>query len=82
MKTHDLFSQDIKKYVLCKWKDRVAAKRKNNIVYEIYCSNCEALCFESLKSSSDKQRRSVRNCDHGKKWNCNILLGSRAESFW
>lgn len=59
-----------KKDVFCKWKNTVATKAKNNIVYEIYCSNCQALRFGearlSLKSSSDKQRRSVKNCDYRK----------------
>ena len=53
--------------LLCKPKDRVATKDKNNIVYEIDCSNCEAVYFDeskrSLKSRSDEHRRSARNCD-------------------
>ena len=40
---------------------------KSNIVYEIYCSNCESVCFcKSIWSSklrSDEHKRSVRNCD-------------------
>ena len=43
--------------LLCKPKDRVATEDKNNIVYEIDCSNCEAVYFGeskwSLKSRSD-----------------------------
>ena len=53
--------------LLCKPKDRVAIEDKNNIIYEIDCSNCQAVYFDeskrSLKSRSDKQKRSVRNCD-------------------
>ena len=47
-------------------KDRVATEDKNNIVYEIDCSNCQAVHFgesnRSLKSRSDEHKRSVRNC--------------------
>ena len=50
--------------LLCKPKDRVATEDKNNIVYEIDCSNCEAVYFgeskRSLKSRSDEHKRSVR----------------------
>ena len=53
--------------LLCKPKDRVATEDKNNIVYEIDCSNCEAVYFgESkrfLKSRSDEHKRFVSNCD-------------------
>ena len=53
--------------LLCKPKDRVATEDKNNIVYKIDCSNCEAFYFGeskwSLKSHSDEHKRSVRNCD-------------------
>ena len=53
--------------LLCKPKDRVATEDKNNIVYEIDCSNCEAVYFgeskRSLKSPSDEHKRSVRNCN-------------------
>ena len=53
--------------LLCKPKDRVATEDKNNIVYEIDCSNCEAAYFgeskRSLKSRSDERKSSVRNCD-------------------
>ena len=44
--------------LLCKPKDRVATEDKNNIVYEIDCSNCQAVYFieskRSLKSPSDE----------------------------
>ena len=53
--------------VLCKPKDRVATEDKNNVVFEIDCSNCEAVYFgeskRSLKSRSDEHKRSIRNCD-------------------
>ena len=53
--------------LLCKPKDRVATQDKNNIVYEIDCSNCKAVYFgeskRSLKLRSDEHKRSVRNCD-------------------
>ena len=47
--------------LLCKPKDRVATENKNNVVYEIDCSNCQAVYFgeskRSLKLSSDKQKK-------------------------
>ena len=53
--------------LLCKPKDRVATEHKNNVVYEIDCSNCEAVYFSeskrSLQSRSDEHKRSVRNSD-------------------
>ena len=53
--------------LLCKPKERVATEEKNNIVYEIDCSNCQALYFgeskQSSKLRSDEHKRSVRNCD-------------------
>ena len=56
--------------LLCKPKDRVATEDKNNIVFEIDCSNCQAFYFvkskRSLKSRSDEYKRSVRNCDGDK----------------
>ena len=56
--------------LLCKPKDRVATEDKNNIVYEIDCSNCQAVYFgeskRSLKSRSDEHKSSVRNCDCNK----------------
>ena len=51
----------------CKPKHPVATEDKNNIIYEIDCSNCQAVYFgeskRSLKSRSDEHKRSVRNCD-------------------
>ena len=56
--------------LLSKPKDRVATEDKNSIVYEIDCSNCQAVCFgeskRSLKSRSDEHKRSARNCDRDK----------------
>ena len=53
--------------LLCKPKDWVATEYKNNIVYEISCASCEVVFFDdperSLKSLSDKHKRSFRNCD-------------------
>ena len=53
--------------LLCKPKDEVATEDKNNIVYEIDYSNCQAVYFgeskRSLKSRSDERKRSIRNCD-------------------
>ena len=55
--------------LLCKPKDRVDTEDKNNIVYEIDCSNCESAYFGesklSLKSRSDEHKRYVMNfnCD-------------------
>ena len=53
--------------LLPKPKVRIATEDKNNIVYEINCSNCEAVYFgeskQSLKSRSDEQERFVRNCN-------------------
>ena len=53
--------------LLWKPKDPVATEDKNNIVYEIDCSNSDAVYFgeskRSLKSLSDESKRSIRNCD-------------------
>ena len=53
--------------LLCKPKNSVVTSDKNNIVYEIDCSNCQAVSFReskrSLKSRSDEHKRSIRNCD-------------------
>ena len=37
--------------LLCKPKDRVATEDKNNIFYEIDCSNCQAVFFGESKQS-------------------------------
>ena len=53
--------------LLCKPRSRVVTEDKNNIVYQIDCSNSEKVYFgeskRSLKSRSDKRKRSVRNWD-------------------
>ena len=53
--------------LLCKPNDQVATQDNNNIVYEIDCSNCQAVYFgeskRSLKSGANEHKRSVRNCD-------------------
>ena len=71
LKSHKIrsnfYTENMLRKLLCKPKDRVAREDKNNIVYEIDCSNCEAVYFgeskRSLKSRSDEHKRSVRNCD-------------------
>ena len=61
------YTENTLRKLLCKPKDRVATEGKNNIVYEIDCSNCEAVYFgkskQSLKSRSDEHKISVRKCD-------------------
>ena len=56
--------------LLCKPKDWVVTEDKNNIIYQIDSSNCEAVYFgeskRSLRSRSDEHKRSVRNCDYDK----------------
>ena len=53
--------------LICKPNNLLATEDKNNIVYEIDCSNCQAVYFgeskRSLKSRSEEHKRSVRNCD-------------------
>ena len=60
------YTENTLRKLLCKPKDRVATKDKNNIVYQIDCSNCNAVYFgeskRSLKSCSNEHKRSVRNC--------------------
>ena len=61
------YNESTLRNLLCKLKDRVATEdKKNNIVYDINCSNCEAVYFgeskRSLKSGSHKYKRSLRNC--------------------
>ena len=55
----------VNSFVTREW---VATEGKNNIVYEIDCSNGEASVYfgeykRSFKSRSDEHKRSVRNCD-------------------
>ena len=53
-----LYTERTLRKLLCKPKYLVATKDKNNIVFEIDSSNCEAVCFgeskRSLKSRSDR----------------------------
>ena len=53
-----LYTERTLRKLLCKPKDLVATKDKNNIVFEIDSSNCEAVCFgeskRSFKSHSDR----------------------------
>ena len=64
------FTENTLRKLLCKPKDQVTAEDKNNILYEIDCSNCETVhfgeCKRSLKSRSDEHKRSVWNCDYDK----------------
>ena len=45
------YTKNTLRKLLCKPKDRVAAEDKNNFVYEIDCSNCEAVYFGESKRS-------------------------------
>ena len=71
------YTENTLRKLLCKPKHRVATEDKNNIVYEIDCSNCEAVYFgeskRSLKSRSDEHKRPVRNCDCDKMKLLNIV---------
>ena len=64
------YTESILCKLFCKLEDRVTTEYKNNIVYEIDCSNCEALSFGGskrlLKLRSDKHKRSVRNSNFEK----------------
>ena len=61
------YTENTLRRLLCKPKDRVATEDKNNIVYEIDCSKCEAVYFgeskQSLKLCSIEQKRSIRDCN-------------------
>ena len=45
------YTENALRKLLCEPKDRVATEDKNNIVYEIDCSNCEAVYFRESKRS-------------------------------
>ena len=66
-RSHKVRSTFYTEKTLRKLKDPVATEDKNNIVYEIDCSNCQAVyfveCKRSLKSRSDEHKRSIRNCN-------------------
>ena len=61
------YTESTLRKLLRKAKDPVAIEDKNKVVYEINCSNNEAVYFgeskRSLKSRSDEYKRSVRNCN-------------------
>ena len=61
------YTKNALRKLLCKPKDRDASEDKNNIVYEIDCSNCEAVYYgeskRSLKLRSYKHKSYVKNCD-------------------
>ena len=61
------YTENTLRKLLCKPNDRVATEDKNNIVYEIDYSKCEAVYLgesnQSLKSRSDKHKRLFRNCN-------------------
>ena len=48
-----LYTENTVRKLLCKPKNRIATEDKNNIVYEIDCSNCEAVYFGESKRSKD-----------------------------
>ena len=60
-------TEDTFRKLLCKPKDSVHAKGKNNSVYEIDCSNCEVVYIreskQPLKSHLHESKRSFRNCN-------------------
>ena len=45
----NFYTENILLKLLCKPKDQEATEDKNNIVYEIDCSNCEAVYFSESK---------------------------------
>ena len=65
------YTENTLRKLLCKPNDQVATEDKNNTVFEIDCSNCEAVPFseskQSLKLRSDEHIRSIRNCHFDKK---------------
>ena len=71
LKSHKIrltfYTEKTSRKLLCEPKDRVATEDKNNNVYEIDCSNCEAVYFgeskQSLKTRSGEHKRPVRNSD-------------------
>ena len=57
-KRSTFYTENTLRKLLCNPKDEVATEDKNNIFYEIDCSNCEAAYFSeskwSLKLHSDE----------------------------
>ena len=72
--------------LLCKPKDRVTTQGKNNIVYRIDWSNCEAVYFgeskRTLKSRSDEHKRSIRNCNWDKNETAKHYWGADHNFSW
>ena len=61
------YTESTLRKLICKPKDRVTTEDRNNIIYEIDCSNCEVVYFDeskrSLKSHFHEHKWSARNCD-------------------
>ena len=80
--------------LLCKRNDKVAMEDKNNTIYEIGYSNCEAVYFGkskcSLKLPSNEHKISVKICDcemmetakHCWEANHNFSLGQKKVVDW
>ena len=51
IKSSTFYTEKTLHNLLCKPKNRVAAEDKNNIAYEIDCSNCETVFFGESKRS-------------------------------
>ena len=47
--------------LLCKPKDRVAIEDKNNIAYEIDCSNCQAVYFGESKRPLNRVQMNTKD---------------------
>ena len=52
-----LYSENTLRKILCKPKDRVATENKNKIVYEINCSNCEAVYLGESKNKTARRMK-------------------------
>ena len=55
------YTENILRKLLCKPKDRVATEDKSNIVYEIDCSNCEAIYFGESKRKYLSKRSLIKH---------------------
>ena len=55
LRSHEIkstfYTESTVRKVLCKSKDRLSTENKNNIVYQMDCSNCEAVYFGKSKRS-------------------------------
>ena len=65
--------------LLCQPKYSEATENKSNIVYEIDCSNCEAVCIGKSKRSLKSRSNICQKLRLWKERNCETLLGSRSE---